>query len=57
MKAYGRLKHHTGCCPGHDVFPSDSYNNRRSKKARSRDKKVLHRWARHVAKNDLKTSL
>lgn len=36
------------CCPGHDVFPNDTYKNRRSKKARSRDKKLEHRLARHL---------
>ena len=36
------------CCPGHDTFPTETYNNRRSKKARSRDKKLEHRMARHL---------
>lgn len=36
------------CCPGHDVFPTDTYNNRRSKRARSRDKKIERRLARHL---------
>ena len=36
------------CCPGHDTFPTETYNNRRSKKARSRDKKLEHRMARHI---------
>ena len=29
-----------GCCPGHDTFPDDTYGNRRSKKARTRDRKI-----------------
>lgn len=37
-----------GCCPGHDIFPNDTYENRRSKKARSRDKKLEHRLAHHI---------
>jgi hypothetical protein len=36
------------CCPGHDVFPADTYRNRRSKAARSRDIKIEHRLARHI---------
>lgn len=36
------------CCPGHDTFPDSTYNSRRSKKARSRDKKLEHRMARHL---------
>lgn len=36
------------CCPGHDTFPTETYNNRRSKRARSRDKKLEHRMARHL---------
>ena len=36
------------CCPGHDTFPTETYNNRRSKKARSRDKKLEHRMARYI---------
>lgn len=38
------------CCPGHDTFPSDTYENRRSKKARSRDKKLSNKMARHIFK-------
>ena len=37
-----------GCCPGHDDYPNESYNNRRSKKARARDKKKEHQHARHL---------
>jgi len=56
MKAYGRKRQHCGCCPGHDDFPSETYNNRRSKKAQTRDTKVLHRWYRRVSKMELKNS-
>jgi hypothetical protein len=37
------------CCPGHDVWPNDTYKNRRSKKARSRDKKKEHKYVRSLA--------
>lgn len=39
-----------GCCPGHDNFPCDTYRNRRSKKARSRDIKREHRFVRRYLK-------
>ena len=38
----------SGCCPGHDDYPVETYKNRRSKKARSRDKKKEHRYVRRV---------
>lgn len=37
-----------GCCPGHDKFPCETYRNRRSKKARSRDIKCEHRYVRRT---------
>lgn len=37
-----------GCCPGHDVYPDETYSSRRSKKARSRDKKAEHQHARAI---------
>lgn len=43
-----------GCCPGHDDYPSDSYANRRSKKARSRDKAKEHRTARRIVTQKIK---
>jgi hypothetical protein len=46
MKAYGRHKKDCWCCPGHDKFPSESYNNRRSKHAHTRDTKIMHRAER-----------
>ena len=39
-----------GCCPGHDTFPTNCYQNRRSKRARRRDKKLEHRYTRHLLK-------
>lgn len=38
----------SGCCPGHDKFPADTYKNRRSKKARSRDRKIENRTVRRL---------
>lgn len=44
----------SGCCPGHDDYPNDSYSNRRSKKARSRDKAREHRTARRIIGQKMK---
>jgi hypothetical protein len=46
-----------GCCPGHDDYPNESYKNRRSKHARSRDKKIEHQHARSIASQQLKQEL
>lgn len=46
-----------GCCPGHDAFPSETYKNRRSKKARSRAKKEEHRYVRRVLNQNLQLAL
>lgn len=43
----------SGCCPGHDKFPDQTYGNRRSERARSRLKKVEHQRARRRAKRIL----
>lgn len=45
-----RMKHISGCCPGHDQFPTETYGSRRSKRARSRDKAIEHRVARSIGK-------
>lgn len=41
------------CCPGHDTYPNETYNNRRSKHARSRDKKIEHQHARSILNRNL----
>ena len=46
-----------GCCPGHDTFPNETYNSRRSKKARSRDKKIEHQLVRTIHKREIKKLL
>lgn len=46
MKAYGVDRKDRGCCPGHDKFPSDCYNSRRSAKAHSRARRLAHKRAR-----------
>jgi hypothetical protein len=62
MKLYGidvYGKHHItrGCCPGHDLFPRETYRNRRSVKAHRRDTKLAHRLGRHIAKNKIRAAL
>lgn len=53
MKPYGRKREECGCCPGHDDFPSDKYNSRRSQKARSKARTKLHKLARQRLKREL----
>jgi len=38
------------CCPGHDRFPTTTYRNRRSKKARATGKQQEHQTTRAKAK-------
>lgn len=44
----------TGCCPGHDVYPNETYGSRRSKRARARDIKIEHQHARSILKRNLR---
>ena len=53
MKAYGVTHQDSGCCPGHDKFPAETYRSRRSKKAHTRDTRLAHRRARAWAKATL----
>ena len=50
MKPYGVKRKDKGCCPGHDKFPKDSYNNKRSKKAHAKAKKKAHKRGRREQK-------
>jgi hypothetical protein len=45
-----RMKIISGCCPGHDDWPRETYRGKRSKHARSRDIKKEHRYARRKTK-------
>lgn len=53
MRAYGKDPKDEGCCPGHDKFPRETYRNRRSKKARSKADRIMHKRARHRAKDQI----
>lgn len=46
----------SGCCPGHDQFPCETYNNNRSKRARSRDKKREHQLVRVLQNRQLRNT-
>ncbi len=54
MKPYGVKRKDRGCCPGHDKFPSETYRNRRSKKAQTRDTKTAHKRARAAIRAEIK---
>lgn len=41
------------CCPGHDTWPCETYKNRRSKRARARDKRNEHQLARTIANRNI----
>jgi hypothetical protein len=45
-----KLRDVSGCCPGHDDWPHETYKSKRSKRARARDKAREHRYVRHVLK-------
>jgi hypothetical protein len=45
----------SGCCPGHDQYPAETYRNNRSVRARARDKKLEHQHARTLGKRELRT--
>jgi hypothetical protein len=53
IKEIARLEQFCGCCPGHDIFPDETYSSRRSKRARARDIKKEHRYVRRKTKQDL----
>jgi len=36
----------SGCCPGHDDWPHETYSSNRSKRARARDIGKEHRYVR-----------
>jgi len=59
MRAYGMNSRRDSpcCCPGHDKFSLETYNNNRSKRAQTRDTKVLHRRGRRVDKLKLQKEL
>ncbi|MBP2498350.1 hypothetical protein ABID82_005036 [Methylobacterium sp. PvP062] len=57
MKPYGRRRGDSGCCPGHDTFPSETYANRRSKRAQTRDTVLQHQRARAQQKHETRAAL
>ena len=57
MKALGIRRKDWGCCPGHDKFSAETYNNNTSQKAHSRDTKFAHRRARLEDKRKMNEEL
>jgi hypothetical protein len=57
MKPYGRQRGDSGCCPGHDTFPSETYANRRSKRAQTRDTVIQHQRARAQQKTETREAV
>ena len=47
----------SGCCPGHDKFPTETYNSRRSKKARSRNRQIENQVVRQLNKKELRSEI
>lgn len=43
----------SGCCPGHDDWPEETYRGKRSKKARSRDKQKEHKYVRILNRREV----
>jgi len=43
-----------GCCPGHDDWPDETYRNRNSKRARSKDKQKEHQYVRSLRRKKMK---
>lgn len=52
-----KLKHVESCCPGHDDWPDQTYKNKRSKRARSQDKKKEHKYVRTLVGRNLEKEL
>ncbi len=57
MKAYGVRRKDFGCCPGHDKFPKETYKNRKSIRAQTRDTRIAHKAARARSKIELRKLL
>lgn len=54
---FGLRRGDCGCCPGHDKFPGEAYANRRSKRARSRNKQAEHQLVRQIRKRELQREM
>jgi hypothetical protein len=58
MKPYGLDKYGMrGCCPGHDEFPRETYNSRRSKKRHRLDTKKKRREFRRKQRQKLREQI
>lgn len=57
MKGYGVRREDFGCCPGHDLFPKDKYNSRRSQRARAKGVKMSHQMGRSRLERELREEI
>lgn len=57
MKPEGIKRKDQGCCPEHDKFPSEAYNNRSSQKVKRRTDMIAHRRARAWTRADISEEL
>ena len=53
MRPYGVHRADRGCCPGHDKYPPDKYESRRSQRARARGIRQSHGRARAEASDEV----
>ena len=58
MRDLNKLKRgHSGCCPGHDEYPTGSYKGRKSKKARAKGKQAEHQYVRTLQTRQLQEEI
>ena len=53
MRKQGIKRKDSGCCPGHDKFPRETYGSRTSKKAKRRTDQLANQRARAWGKVEL----
>lgn len=57
MKKQGIKLKDSGCCPGHDKFPRETYGSRASKKAKRKTDQLANQRARAWGKIELMKAL
>lgn len=57
MKKQGIKRKDSGCCPGHDKFPRETYGSRASKKAKRKTDQLANQRARAWGKIELMKAL
>lgn len=58
MRKQGIKRKDSGCCPGHDKFPRETYGSRSSLKAKRRTDRLANKraraWEREIIIDELK---